>query len=203
MENGPKESRKTFVFAHGAGLPMDSPWMDAISNHLSEWGARVIRFEFPYMAKRRHTGIKRPPDAFPVLLDCFRNVLEARNLNTRKIFIGGKSMGSRVASLVACELNVRGLVCLGYPFHAPGKEPRERITHLKTLKSRTLIIQGTRDPFGLPEEIASYELAASIEISFLEDGDHNFKPGKKSGFTLEGHLQEACTRIDHFMKRER
>jgi predicted alpha/beta-hydrolase family hydrolase len=115
--------------------------------------------------------------------------------------IGGKSMGGRIASMMADELGVRGLVCLGYPFHAPGKPERVRADHLKAIKTPTLIVQGERDPFGTRDDIAGYALGRKVELRFLGDGEHSFKPRKKSGRCEEQNLAEAVDVVSAFMKK--
>jgi hypothetical protein len=113
--------------------------------------------------------------------------------------LGGKSMGGRMASMVADELGVAGLVCLGYPFHAPGRPESPRIAHLQQLRTPALILQGTRDPFGSTEELAGYGLSPAIRVHWLEDGDHDFKPRKASGRTHRGNWDEALDAIGSFL----
>jgi predicted alpha/beta-hydrolase family hydrolase len=110
-------------------------------------------------------------------------------------------MGGRIATMVADGAGVAGVLCLGYPFHPPGKPERLRTEHLKTLKTPTLIVQGTRDPFGNQSEVSSYPRSPSIEVIWVEDGDHSFKPRKKSGRTLEQNLAEAVEICADFIRR--
>ena len=190
-----------FILAHGAGAPMDSDWMNDLTKLLVKKEIQVIRFEFPYMAERRETGKKRPPNTKKVLFETWREVFNKVSKTAKgPIFIGGKSMGGRMASLLADELKPSGLIGLGFPFHAPGKEPGERIEHLKSLKTPTLIIQGTRDSMGTQEECRSYPISKKIQFHWLEDGDHSWKPRKKSGFTLEEHMENAASEIASFIK---
>tara|TARA_Y100000296_G_scaffold73925_1_gene91922 strand:+ start:92 stop:703 length:612 start_codon:yes stop_codon:yes gene_type:complete len=191
---------RTFIMAHGAGAPMDSDWMNDLTKLLVKEEIRVVRFEFPYMAERRDNGKKRPPNTQKVLLETWREVFEAQSKKSKCLYIGGKSMGGRMASLVADELKPKGLIGLGFPFHAPGKEPKDRIDHLKDIKTKTLIIQGTRDSMGKKEECLSYPLSKKIKFHWLEDGDHSWKPRKLSGYTLENHLQSAAQAIAKFMR---
>ena len=120
-------------------LPLAKPGLAAA-------GWRVARFEFPYMAERRRSGQKRPPDREPVLRETWLRVIT--RLGREGLVIGGKSMGGRIASLLADEAKVAGLVCLGYPFHPTGKSDQLRVEHLRTIQTPTFIAQGTRDPFG-------------------------------------------------------
>ena len=188
----------TLLLAHGAGAPMDSDFMNALSSRLGEQGVRVLRFEFPYMAQRRQGGSKRPPNPMPVLLDGFRERYAALS---GPVFIGGKSMGGRVASMLADELAAAGLICFGYPFHPPGKPQRTRTEHLATLSTPALILQGTRDPLGKPDEVAGYRLSGQIQVSWLESGDHDFKPLKRSGLTQADLIEQAAERALAFMQR--
>jgi uncharacterized protein len=188
--DGPAGSALTIVLAHGAGAPMDSPFMAAVATGLAASGLRVVRFEFPYMAKRRLDGTRRPPDRAPVLLQHWRDVLDELG-PPQGLVIGGKSMGGRMASLIADEVKVAGLLVFGFPFHAPGKPPGERIAHLADLKTPALIVQGTRDTMGTRDDVATYQLSKTIDICWIEDGDHSLKPRKKSGLTETDALDRA------------
>lgn len=199
LKNGDDDAPVTIILTHGAGAPMDSPFMDFFADALAGKGHQVLRFEFPYMQRRRREGGRRPPDRQPVLLECWRSViagLEGRG----KLVIGGKSMGGRMASLIADETGVDALVCLGYPFYAPGKKDKPRTEHLKTLKTRTLILQGERDSMGGVETVGEYDLSSSIRIHWLFDGDHSLKPRKKSGRTEDQNLTEAADSLDTFVR---
>ena len=201
--DGLKDAKWTIVLAHGAGAPMDSPFMDAMAQGLAKRGYRVARFEFPYMAARRTGGRRGAPDREPVLRETWLKVVEI--LGREHLIIGGKSMGGRIASLVADEAAVAGLVCLGYPFHPVGRPTQLRVNHLENLKTPTLILQGERDPFGGREEVATYKLSRAIRIHWLTDGDHSFKPRKSSGVTEAQNLETAIAEIDslvpHLPKR--
>lgn len=199
LESGPRDAAKVLVLAHGAGAPMDSLFMNAIAEGLAAHGVRVLRFEFPYMAARRH-GKGGPPDREPILRATWAAVVAALG-GGEQLYIGGKSMGGRIASLVADELRVRGLVCLGYPFHPPGQLEKLRTAHLATLLTPTLIVQGERDPFGTRQEVEGYSLSPAIEVHFLGDGDHSFEPRKRSGRSTEENWQEAVERIAGFLAR--
>jgi len=177
LTDGPKSSKHVFLFAHGAGAPMDHPWMTSVAKAMGEQGIRVVRFEFPYMAARRTGGKKGgAPDRQPVLLDTWRNVIEEHG-GGGKVCIGGKSMGGRMASMVADEMNVRGLICFGYPFHPPGKPEQLRVAHLEHMRTPALILQGTRDPFGTRDEVPAYPLSTAIHVEWIERGDHSLKGG--------------------------
>lgn len=191
--DGPEQAATTILLAHGAGAAMDSPAMTALAKTLADAGFRVARFEFDYMARRRTTGERKPPPRADKLMPEYIAAVDALGAKGRLI-IGGKSMGGRVASMIADELyaagQIGGLLCLGYPFHPPEKPEQLRTEHLAGLKTPSLIVQGTRDPFGTRDEVASYRLSKVIDILWLEDGDHDLKPRKKiSGFSAADHLK--------------
>lgn len=203
--NRPEQSPMArVVLAHGAGAPMDSEFMERVADLLCAAGCEVVRFEFPYMALRRTMGKRSPPDREAVLLQCWREQLirlRADLSPVTKWIVGGKSMGGRMASLVADELFVSGLVCFGYPFHPAGKPERLRTAHLVDLQTPTLIIQGTRDPLGNKDEVKHYQLSSRIHLHWLDDGDHDLKPRVRSGFTWEQHLRSATQALQNFIKQ--
>ncbi len=177
---------------------MDSPFMNAMARGLAGRGIRVARFELPYMRRRREGLGTRPPDREPVLLQAWRDAVEALG-GADRVAVGGKSMGGRMASMMADEAGVRGLVCLGYPFHPPGRPATLRVRHLEALRTPTLIVQGTRDALGSREEVEGYTLSPAIRLVWLEDGDHSFKPRVSSGHTEAGHLAAAVEAVAGFM----
>ncbi|HEY6633916.1 MAG TPA: alpha/beta family hydrolase [Rhizobiaceae bacterium] len=194
--DGPEEAATTILLAHGAGAPMDSASMNAIAAALAGAGLRVARFEFGYMASRRTGDGRKPPPRAETLIGEYRNAVGGLGASG-PLVIGGKSMGGRVASMLADELlaegQIAGLLCLGYPFHPPGKPEQLRTKHLAELKTPALICQGTRDIFGSREEVSGYTVSRRIEILWLEDGDHDLKPRKAiSGFTAADHLQTVA-----------
>ncbi|MFQ5776300.1 MAG: alpha/beta family hydrolase [Kiloniellaceae bacterium] len=195
--DGPAQAALTVALAHGAGAPMDSPFMTAVAEGLAARGFRVARFEFPYMAARRADGRRRPPDREPRLLDAWRAVVAA--LGAERLVIGGKSLGGRMASLVADACAVRGLVCLGYPFHPPGRPDRPRTAHLADLATPALIVQGTRDPFGGAAEVPAYALSPSIRLCWIEEGGHDLAPRKASGRTKARNRAEAIAVVASFL----
>ncbi len=196
--DGAEDARITLVLAHGAGAPMDHPFMNAIAEGVAGKEIRVVRFEFPYMAARRSGGKRGAPDRQPVLLQTWRDVI-AKLQTPGRIIIGGKSMGGRIASMVADEVGAAGLVCLGYPFHPPGAPARLRTAHLEKLQTPALILQGTRDSFGLPEEIAKYKLSPKIRVAWIDDGDHSFKPRASSGRTYQQNMADAIAQMKSFI----
>jgi uncharacterized protein len=193
LVTGPEDAGTTILLAHGAGAPMDSKSMNAAAAALADAGLRVARFEFGYMAARRTSDQRKPPPKAETLKDEYRDAVAALGAKG-KLVIGGKSMGGRVASMVADDLHsagkIAGLLCLGYPFHPPEKPAQLRTAHLEDLQTPALIVQGTRDPFGTRPEVEEYTLSKAIRILWLEDGDHDLVPRKKlSGFSAADHLQ--------------
>jgi predicted alpha/beta-hydrolase family hydrolase len=195
--DGPEQAELTILLAHGAGGAMDSPTMNALAETLASAGCRVARFEFSYMAARR-IGQRRPPPKAETLIPEFHAAIDALSVSG-KLVIGGKSMGGRIASMIADDVKADGLLCIGYPFHPPQKPQTLRTGHLEHLQTPTLIAQGTRDPFGTHEEVAGYRLSRNIEIAWFEDGDHDLKPRKSvSGFTVQDHLATLAQRVGAF-----
>ncbi|MBV8772549.1 MAG: dienelactone hydrolase family protein [Deltaproteobacteria bacterium] len=180
---------------------MDSLFMGTIAHGLAANDLLVVRFEFPYMRTRRAHSRPGTPDREPVLLDSWREVIRSLGGGPRLV-IGGKSLGGRMASMVADEAQVRGLVCLGYPFHPPGKAaPDSRLRHLKVMRTPALIVQGTRDSFGNRPELENYDLSRQIEVRWIDDGDHSFKPRARSGRTEQQNLALAINAVREFLDR--
>lgn len=200
----------TFLFAHGAGAGMEHDFMAAIARGLARHNIRVVRFDFPYMVKRREDGKKRPPDRQPKLLLDFQRHIEA--FADGKLVIGGKSMGGRMASLMVsdvatespgvedCQDKVKAVACLGFPFHPPGKPENFRGEHLQDTTLPTLILQGERDTFGTRAEVEGWRYADSVRVAFLPDGDHSFKPRKASGYTEQQNIELAVEHLAAFIK---
>lgn len=197
--DGPRNGPIDLVLAHGAGAPMDSPFMAHIARGLGARGLRVARFEFPYMAANRADGRKRPPDREPALLASWRAAIARLGGPDRAV--GGKSLGGRMASLIAAEDGARALVCLGYPVHPPGRPDRLRTAHLADLRTPTLVVQGERDPFGGRGEVEGYRLSPAIRIAWCPDGDHSLVPRKASGRTTEQNWDLAVEVVAEFLSR--
>ena len=206
--NGPDDG-PVYVFAHGAGANMNSEFITQVAETLAASGIRVVRFNFPYMIKREEDGKRRPPDRAPKLLAAYEEVI--RQLNC-PVVIGGKSMGGRMSSLLLAQnaqreerdrLPILGSACMGFPFHAVGKDPKDRLDHLKELTQPLLIVQGTRDAMGTQEEVSGYikegRLNSSIQISWLKDGNHDLKPRIVSGFSHQQHKDSAIKQVAEFV----
>lgn len=205
LVTGPEDAKVTVVLAHGAGGAMDTTWMKTMSTALSDKGSRIVRFEFDYMAARRSSEKRAPPPRAEVLKQEFESVIEELG-SMGTVVVAGKSMGGRVASMIADDLRdagkISGLLCLGYPFHPIGKPDNLRTAHLAEMKTPALICQGTRDLFGSREEVSSYELSDKIEILWLEDGDHDFRPRKAaSGRTAAEHIATVANYVAEWVTK--
>ncbi|MFM1813380.1 MAG: hypothetical protein RLZ98_75 [Pseudomonadota bacterium] len=195
------------LLAHGAGAGSKSGFMVAIADALETQGVATGRFDFAYMAMSQSDGRRRPPPRMAVIMEEMRaRIAEAHALaGDRPLFIGGKSMGGRIASMIAAESpaesKIAGCICLAYPFHPAGKPDLLRTSHLAETTCPTLIVQGTRDALGNCHEVAGYKLSGSIELAWLEDGDHDFKPRKSSGHTHADHFRHAAAAVADFVRR--
>jgi predicted alpha/beta-hydrolase family hydrolase len=203
--DGPEDARVTILLAHGAGAPMDSATMTAVTKALAAANFRVVRFEFAYMAVRRTEGSRRPPPKAETLIPQYIAAVDDLPPHG-PLIIGGHSMGGRVASMAADALfakkRIAGLLCLSYPFHPPEKPELPRTKHLIGMQTPALIVEGTRDTFGTPEEVAGYGLPPSIELLWLEDGDHDLRPRKKiSGFSAADHMQSMADAVSAWAAR--
>jgi predicted alpha/beta-hydrolase family hydrolase len=200
LTTGPADAGVRFLCAHGAGAGMDSPFLKAMAALLAERGIATHRFEFAYMAARRH-GARKPPPRAERLVDEYRAAVAALPAGA-PLLIGGKSMGGRVASLIAdalhAEQQIAGLVCLGYPFRPPKRPEQLRTAHLEHLACPALIVQGERDPFGGRSEVEGYRLSPAIRFHWVGDGDHDLGPRGGSGFTRKGNLAAAADAIAAF-----
>jgi predicted alpha/beta-hydrolase family hydrolase len=187
------------LFAHGAGAGQDSDFIRFLSQCIEKEGIDVIRFNFPYMDEIQRTGKRRPPNQTRELIDCWHKTIGL--YGSEEFFIGGKSMGGRIASLVANQCSAKGLICAGFPFHAPGRPNNpQRLASLLAVSVPTLLVQGTRDGMGSLEDLESIPWPHQFQIEWLIDGDHSFKPRKASGWTQEGHLRSAARAMVQFMR---
>ena len=212
-------AKAQLVLAHGAGAGKEHEFMQAMSALFVERQIDVVLFNFPYMQTIKETGKRRPPDKADKLLQHFHDVvahietscvetgtvkhIDTENTHaTLPTFIGGKSMGGRMATMSIEDMpSVKGAVAFGYPFHPPGKPEKTRTDHLQTVTKPLLIVQGERDTFGTKDEVTTYGLCPTIELAFLVDGDHSFKPRKASGFTQEAHLKTAVDMACDFIAK--
>lgn len=198
---GPAKPSVRLLLAHGAGAGASTPFMETVAALLAERDVATLRFEFGYMAARSRTGIRRAPPKAESLMGEYRLAV-AEAPTDAPLLIGGKSMGGRVASLVAEELHaagrIAGLVCLGYPFHPPKKPDQLRTKHLVALACPALIVQGERDPFGSRDEVEQLQLSPRMRFHWAGDGDHDLGPRGGSGFTRKGNLAAAADAVAAF-----
>jgi len=181
----------TLILAHGAGANQTSSFMVRFATQLAARGIDTVTFNFVYTEQRR-----RVPDRNDKLERCYRAVIEAvlsgrfpDDASRRKLTIGGKSMGGRIASQVAAagQEGIAGLVFLGYPLHPPGRPDKLRSKHLPDIRAPMLFVQGSRDAFGAPEELRAVlgELEVAADLCVVEGGDHSFKVPKRSAMSQE------------------
>ena len=200
LHDGPADG-PVVLLAHGAGAPMDSNFMNEMAGLLAGFEIHVVRFEFAYMRARRADGKRRPPPRLPGLIGEFQQVIS--RFPKIPVFIGGKSMGGRVASMIAADpqagKDIAGLVCLGYPFHPPGKPDALRTSHLPAITCPALIVQGERDPLGNKDDVSTYELPANMQVFWSAFGNHDLAPPKKSGLTVQENWSAAATAIAGFI----
>ena len=185
--------RAVFVFAHGAGAGQHHPFMAGVSRGLAAHGIDVVTFDFPY--KRLQ---KSAPDRPPVLEQSFRDtVAAARKWSTAdRLFIGGKSMGGRIATHLAAQglESLSGVVCFGYPLHPPGKPAQLRIEHLPSITVPVLVIQGERDSFGTPDELHPHleAMTAEARLHVIPRGDHSLSVRGKAPSETQAELAEIA-----------
>jgi predicted alpha/beta-hydrolase family hydrolase len=203
----------TLVLGHGAGASQFSAFMVSYARALSERGLMVVTFNFPYTERT-----KKLPDPQPVLESCFRSVLtdlsESGRMGETPLFIGGKSMGGRMATHVAASLAIdagsvaswptqlRGLVLLGYPLHPPGRAQQVRVSHLPSISHPMLFVQGTKDAFGTPTELRAFVdvLPAPCEIYPVDQAGHSFDVLKRSGIPQDAVHAAVQDRIVEWIR---
>ncbi len=197
----------TLVLGHGAGAPETHPFMVRVASELAARGVDVVTFNFPYMDEGR-----RVPDRTPVLEACFREVASqvesAGAPPGNRLFLGGKSLGGRMASHLAAAgdalaARVSGLVLLGYPLHPPGKPETLRVAHLQAIHAPVFIAQGERDPFGSPLELAPHfgRVPGPVTVHAVARGGHSLETPKRSGPPMDAVFAEVCDAIAAWMRR--
>jgi predicted alpha/beta-hydrolase family hydrolase len=207
LENIVEKPIAQIIFAHGAGADMYHEFMETITALFNKASISVLRFNFPFMDKRIALGKRYPPDRMPKLIECYKTVIHdfiaTKNNHELPLFIGGKSMGSRVAATLAGEDDIskliHGVFCLGYPFHPPKKIDKLRLEPLQDTHKPILIAQGERDTLGSKIEINDYDISNLCQRFFLIDGDHSLKPRVKSGFTHQQHMESAVDAVVCFI----
>ncbi len=189
------------IFTHGAGANISSDFMQRMAAGLSQSGIGVIRFNFPYMRANALDGKRRPPDRAPKLLKDFNLHIEAikAQYSPKRIVLMGKSMGGRMAAIVAEQTPVDGVICLGYPF-VPLKGGEPRLEPIELCRAPLCVIQGERDKFGGKELVPSWRVMKKTQLHWLTDGDHSFVPRKSSGVTEEDNLTSAISYCIDFIR---
>jgi predicted alpha/beta-hydrolase family hydrolase len=197
------KAKVTLILGHGAGANQLSGFMRLFAAGLAERGLDVISFNFLYMEQGR-----KIPDPAPRLESCYRAVIDAvvkhKPLKGKRLVIGGKSMGGRIASQVAASQpdDIDGLVFLGYPLHPPGRPDKLRSEHLPKIKAPMLFAQGSRDAFGTKEEISGLikKLKLPAELYSIEGGDHSLKTPKSAGVPQDQIYSEAMDKISEWVR---
>ena len=211
IENTVDNPIAQMIFSHGAGADMHHEFMTQVSALLNKANINVLRFNFPFMDKRIELGKRYPPDRMPKLIDCYKRVINDLSLSDTNqaklpLFIGGKSMGSRVAVTIAGDddiaMLIQGVFCIGYPFHPTKKPDKLRLEPLQNTQKPVLILQGDRDTLGSKTEIEQYEVSPLCHTIFLPDGDHSLKPRVKSGYTHQQHIETAVNALVKFIQEE-
>jgi predicted alpha/beta-hydrolase family hydrolase len=190
---------EVLVLAHGAGAPQTHPFMISMAETIAARGVEVVTFDFLYMR-----GPRRAPDRNDVLEATWLAAIEAvLGRGARRLFIGGKSMGGRIATQVAArdDVKVQGLVLLGYPLHPPAKPEQLRKAHLPRVRAPMLFVQGSRDAFGTPAELAPVvrKLAKGTRLFVVEGGDHSLTVARKAGVTLDQTLARVADEVAAFV----
>lgn len=188
------QGHQRIVFAHGAGAGLQSDFMQYIALGLAMYGYEVVRFNFPYWQQFMDTGVRRPPNPAAHLDHALQTVVRQFD-DGKPLWLLGKSMGARVAFRCADALCARGAIALGYPFHPIGKPQQLRLNDLHNQCRRNLIIQGTRDSFGKPEQVVQYALPDNVRLHWLAEGDHSLLPTRRSGFAETELWQQAIDTI--------
>jgi predicted alpha/beta-hydrolase family hydrolase len=189
---------RMLVLGHGAGAPQTHPWMVSMARAIAQRGIEVVTFNFLYSEARR-----RAPDRNDVLEATWRATIDAvRARSEARLFIGGKSMGGRIATQVAAyeDVDVAGLVLLGYPLHPPGQPKKLRTAHLPKVRAPMLFVQGSRDGFGTPEELAPYVegLARGTRLFVVEGGDHSLATSRGKGADLAATMARVADEVARF-----
>lgn len=195
------------LMAHGAGASTSHPFFAQLIPLLNQNGCHVWTFDFAYMVKALSEEKKRPPAQLPLLIKEYESVIGVvrQLIGTASLWIGGKSMGARVACHVANQDNVahdiEGVYALGYPFHPVGKPDKLRLEVLQATSTPIFICQGERDAFGNVNDISHYSLPEHIKVAFIHDGDHSFIPRKSSGRDIMQNLKEVADLLSTFVHR--
>jgi len=188
------------VLGHGAGSDHLHPFMVALQTGIAAEGIAAITFNFPYREQGRNA-----PDRTPVLEAAFERVVETvrERLSPGALFLGGKSLGGRMASHLAAKgVECRGLVFFGYPLHPPNRPDKARTAHLPDIRCPMLFLAGTRDSLSdlslLRGTLQGLRPRPTLHV--IEGADHSFKVLKRSGRTHEEVVSELISVACAWMK---
>nr|WP_300999880.1 alpha/beta family hydrolase [Halomonas sp.] len=192
------------LIAHGAGAGQHSCYMRHLRDALAAQGVQTLAIEFAYMQRMQREAKRIPPPRIDRLVE---ELSQWCDILTRPeggtLWLGGKSMGGRAASLLAARDRVAGLVLCGYPFHPPNQPEKLRLSHWPLIDCPTVVVQGSRDPFGTQDEVSGYGLAERAHVHWLADGDHDWKPRRSSGRSQLDLIEEGAAVIAEFMQAHR
>ncbi|MCX4030015.1 dienelactone hydrolase family protein [Endozoicomonas sp. SM1973] len=205
--NQPDSPVALCFLAHGAGAGMQSEFMETLAAALQAHAVFVVRFEFPYMQKMTDDGKRRPPDRADRLVAHWQTVVAEITQHPKLLqlpcFLAGKSMGGRMAMMAVNQIKQAvAAIGFGYPFYGRGKNQQPRVEPLLGLEKPAVLIQGTRDPMGTAQQVAELPHFAKVQLAWLEDGDHDFKPRKASGFTQAQHIATAAKLTRYFIQQQ-
>lgn len=189
------------LWAHGAGAGHQSSFMQRMINGLAAQGLQVFAIDFPYMQQINQQGKRRPPPPVAHTVAHFTAWYRLlAPLAASPLWVGGKSMGGRIATMLASQQACPGVIAAGYPFHPPKAPEKRRLSHWPDIHCPVLVLQGERDPFGTREEVIGYPLTPQTRLDWLTDGDHDFKPRRASGLKHEFLIDEAASLAASFVR---
>jgi uncharacterized protein len=188
-----KSKKVRLIYAPGASANVHDPFGRFMCRRLAAQGIASVRFQFPYMEAK-----KRGPDRPPVLEATWRAVIEASREKGKKLIVGGRSMGGRIATQVAAQGEaVDGLALFAYPLHPPGNVEKMRDAHLPSMGAPAFFCSGTRDAFASPEELRTLmKRIPDSTLHLLEGADHGYSVPKSSGRSKEDVWSEAAEAFD-------
>jgi predicted alpha/beta-hydrolase family hydrolase len=198
---GPKRGAdRAVLLAHGAGADMHAAALTTVADALAAAEIPSLRFNFPYKAAGRRSP-DRPPVLEAAVRDAAQELAARAKVPVDRIVLGGRSMGGRIGSLVAAQDGALGVALLGYPLHPPGKAGQLRVEHFPKLTMPVLFVSGTRDAFGTPDELTQHakSITGRVAFSWIDTGDHGFKPLKSSGLTPAVALAGAAGAVVDFV----
>lgn len=201
LENRPEAPWAQLFLAHGAGAGWVHPWLEQMASLLQAHGVWVRRVEFPYAQWMREFARRRPPQPVPQLVAYYAQLVAQQRAHELPCFVAGKSLGGRVAAMLE-QADVAGVLAYGYPFHPVKKPSNLRLEPLLHRQTPLLIVQGERDLFGTRAEVANYPLPQQVQVQWLHDGDHDWRPRVASGTTQHAHWQQAARLSVAFMRAQ-